>query len=145
MAARPEIAPGSRVTLHLSLASIEGWEALSTFGDEPLTFVMGDGNLPEGMELALYGLHEGDEQTLQLTPEQAYGFRDDSLIREMPRADFPPEIDPQPGQVIRFTTPTGEETGGRVLELGSDQVRVDFNHPLAGQEVVFRALVLSVE
>jgi len=145
MRASPEIAPGSRVTLHFSLALTDGTEALTTFDEEPLTFVLGDGSLPEGLELALYGLRQGNEQTLQLTPEQAYGFHDESLIHRMPRADFPPDIEPEPGQIIRFTTPAGEETAGRILELDADQVRVDFNHPLAGQDVVFRVVVLAVE
>ena len=141
----PEIAPASRVTLHFSLALIDGTEALSTFGEEPFSFVMGDGSLPEGLELALYGLRQGDEQTLQLTPEQAYGRHDDALVRQMPRGDFPEDMEPAAGQVIHFTTPAGEETAGRILEAGPDRVRVDFNHPLAGQELVFRVLVLKVE
>ncbi len=141
----PEIAPASRVTLHLSLALIDGTEALSTFGEEPFSFVMGDGSLPEGLELALYGLRPGDEQTLRLTPEQAYGRHDDALVRELPRGDFPEDMDPAPGQAIHFTTPAGEETAGRVLEAGPDRVRVDFNHPLAGQELVFRVHILQVE
>ena len=145
MEASPEIAPASRVTLHFSLALLDGTEALSTFGDEPMSCVMGDGSLPEGLELALYGLRPGDEQTLQLTPEQAFGFHDDALIHQVPRKSFPPDIEPEPGQVIHFTTPAGDDTAGRVLELGPDQVRVDFNHPLAGHEVVFRAVILAVE
>ncbi len=145
MGAGPEIAPASRVTLHFSLALLDGTEALSTFGEEPFSFVMGDGSLPEGLELALYGLRPGEEQTLQLTPEQAYGHRDDALIQQMQRGDFPANIEPAPGQVIHFTTPDGEETAGRILEAGPEQVRVDFNHPLAGQELLFRVLILKVE
>ena len=145
MGAGPEIAPESRVTLHFSLSLIDGTEALSTFGEDPFSFIMGDASLPEGLELALYGLRPGEEQTLQLSPEQAYGRHDDSLIHQIPRGDFPADIEPAPGQVIHFATPTGEETAGRVLEAGPEQVRVDFNHPLAGQALVFRVLILQVE
>ena len=139
----PEIAPASRVTLHFALSLMDGSEALSTFEDEPLSFVMGDGSLPEGLELALYGLRRGDEQTLQLAPEQAFGFHDDTLVHQVPREGFPPNT--EPGQIIHFTTPAGDDTAGRVLELGPEQVRVDFNHPLAGHVVVFRVVILAVE
>ena len=140
-----EIAPGSRVTLHLSLAFADGTEALSTFGEEPETVVLGDGTLTPGLELALYGLKAGDEQTLTLSAEQAFGFRDEEKIHRMPRNQFPPEMGLAEGQVIGFTTPEGEEIPGIVLELGEDEVTVDFNHPLAGREVVFRVRILEVE
>ena len=66
------ISPGSTVTLHLSLTLEDGTVADSTFEGEPFTFVMGDGTLVSGLELALYGLYPGDTQRLELTPEQAF-------------------------------------------------------------------------
>lgn len=140
-----EIAPGSRITLHLSLSFADGTEALSTFGEEPETLVLGDGTLTPGLELALYGLKAGDEQTLTLSAEQAFGFRDEEKIHQMPRTRFPPEMELTPGQVIGFTTPEGAEVPGTVLELGEDEVTIDFNHPLAGREMVFRVRILEVE
>ena len=139
-----EIAPGSRVTLHLALTFTDGTEALSTFGEEPETLVLGDGTLTPGLELALYGLKAGDEQTLTLTAEQAFGFRDEEQVHPIPRDRFPPEMELAEGQVIGFTTPEGTEVAGTVLELGEDAVTVDFNHPLAGHEIVFRVRILEV-
>ena len=139
------IAPGSRITLHLSLSLADGTEVLSTFDDDPETLTLGDGTLVQGLELALYGLRAGDEQTLTLSPEQAFGLRDPANVHPMARADFPPEVTPEPGAVIGFTTPSGEEVGGTVLELDDQQAVVDFNHPLAGHEVIFRVHILSVE
>jgi FKBP-type peptidyl-prolyl cis-trans isomerase SlpA len=140
-----QIVPGSRITLHLSLSLPDGTEAVSTFGEDPETLTLGDGTLVQGLELALYGLRAGDEQTLTLTPDQAFGLRDPDKIHPMARADFPPEITPEPGSVIGFTTPSGEEVGGTVLELDDQRAVVDFNHPLAGHEVVFRVRILSVD
>lgn len=140
-----EIVPGSRVTLHLSLTFTDGTEALSTFGDEPETLVLGDGTLTPGLELALYGLKAGDKQTLTLTAEQGFGFRDEEKIHQMQRNRFPPEMELAKGQVIGFTTPEGAEIPGTVFELGEDEVTIDFNHPLAGREVVFRVQILEVE
>lgn len=144
MSAGDEIVPGSRVTLHFSLALPDGTEAISTFDEEPLSFTMGDHTFQPGLELGLYGLRAGDEQTLTLTPQQAYGDHDASLIQQMPLSDFEGRLDPEPGQVIGFATHDGEETMGIVREIDGDTVEVDFNHPLAGHEVVFRVKIIEV-
>jgi len=84
---------GSTVTLHLALMLEDGTVAESTFDDEPLTFVMGDGTLVHGLELALYGLRPGDTQRLALYPEQAFGPHDPERIQRLPRAGFPADIE----------------------------------------------------
>lgn len=139
-----ELMPGSTITLHFSLALADGTEAFNT-GDEPLSCTLGDGTLLPGLELALYGLKAGDEQTLTLTPQQAWGDRNPELIKELPRTDFPADTALEAGQVLAFSLPKGEETTGSVLGLKDEQVLVDFNHPLCGQEVVFQAHVLEVD
>jgi FKBP-type peptidyl-prolyl cis-trans isomerase SlpA len=130
--------------MHFALSLADGTEAISTFGDEPLEFTWGDGTLRPGLELALLGLRAGDEQTLTLLPEQAYGLHDDALVHDMPRADFPDLIDPEVGQIIAFASPTGEETAGSIRAVDGETVSVDFNNPLAGHDVVFRVLILDV-
>ncbi len=97
------------------------------------------------MELALLGLQAGDEQTLTLTPEQAFGPHDESLVQRMPLSDFPADLRPAVGQIIAFTVPNGEEIAGAVLAIEGDEVEVDFNHPLAGKDVTFRVKVLAVD
>lgn len=142
--ATAEIGPGTWVRLDFALSLTDGTEALSTFDDDPLEFTWGDGTLRSGLELALLGLKAGDEQTLTLLPEQAYGAHDDALVHDMPRSDFPDLPDPKVGQILAFLSPTGEETAGAILAVDEDTVRVDFNHPLAGREVVFRVRILEV-
>jgi len=140
-----KIAPGSQITMHFSLILSDGTEAASTFGDEPTTFVMGEGALSEGLELCLYGLVAGDEQSLTLEPDQAFGPRDESKIHPMPRSNFDADMELEPGLVIGFTTPDGQELAGIVLEIQEQEVLIDFNHPLAGNEVVFKVEILAVE
>ncbi len=139
-----EIGPGTRVRMHFALSLPDGTEAISTFDDEPLEFAWGDGTLRPGLELALLGLKAGDEQTLTLLPEQAYGLHDDALVHDMPRSDFPDLIEPEVGQIIAFASPTGEETAGSIRAVDGETVRVDFNNPLAGHDVVFRVRILEV-
>lgn len=139
-----EITPGFRVRLHLSLALTDGTEALSTFDEEPIELTMGDGTLPPTLELALFGLRAGDRQTLTLLPEQAYGPHDPALVHELSRGDFPADLEPEVGQIVAFAMPDGDETAGAIVDIDERTVRVDFNHPLAGREVVFKVHVLAV-
>jgi FKBP-type peptidyl-prolyl cis-trans isomerase SlpA len=139
-----EILTGSQVTLHFRITLPDGTEALSTFDEEPLTVVIGDGTLRGGLELALYGLKAGDTQTLTLEPDQAFGFHDDALIHRMPRSDFPDDMALEEGQVIGFTTPAGDEAAGSIMAVGDQEVSVDFNHPLAGKQVTFEVEILEV-
>lgn len=140
-----EILANSEVTLHFSLALENGTEAISTFDDEPMTIIMGDGNFMPGMEMAIYGLKVGDEQIITLTPEQAYGYPDQQLVHELPLSDFDETLQPQPGQIIAFTLPNGEETPGMILEINDEIAKVDFNHPLAGHDVVFKVKILEIK
>jgi FKBP-type peptidyl-prolyl cis-trans isomerase SlpA len=138
------ISPASTVTLHLSLTLEDGTVAESTFEDEPLTLTMGDGSLAEGLELGLYGLRPGDTQRLELYPEQAFGLRDPGKVHQLPRADFDAEMVLEPGLVIGFNTPGGEELSGTILAFDDATVEVDFNHPLAGRVVIFDVEVIAV-
>ena len=138
------IGPGARVRMHFALSLTDGTVAYSSFSEEPLEFDWGDGTLRPGLELAVLGLNVGDGQTLTLLPEQAYGLHDEALVHDIPRADFPDLIAPKVGQIIAFHSPTGEDIAGAILAVDADTVRVDFNHPLAGREVVFHVKILSI-
>jgi FKBP-type peptidyl-prolyl cis-trans isomerase SlpA len=139
-----QVVPGAQVRLHLAINLEDGREAISTFGEEPLECVMGDGTLQPGLELALYGLSAGETQRLRLLPEQAFGLRDTGLIRHMPLSDFEAAFTPEVGQVIAFALPNGDEAAGTVLAVGQGQVEMDFNHPLAGHEIEFVVEILEV-
>jgi FKBP-type peptidyl-prolyl cis-trans isomerase SlpA len=138
------ISPESTVTLHLSLALEDGTVVESTFDDEPLTFTMGDGTLVEGLELGLYGLKAGATQRLVLQPEQAFGLHDPDKRHQLARADFSAELQLEPGVIIGFDTPSGEELSGTIVSLTDETVDVDFNHPLAGRVVVFEVEIIAV-
>lgn len=130
--------------MHFSISLPDGTEAASTFEDEPTTFVIGDGTVSEGLELALYGLVAGDTQSLTLQPDQAFGPRDEAKVQPMPRTNFSLEMELEPGLIIGFTTPDGNEVAGIVHEVQEQDVVMDFNHPLAGMEVIFKVEVLEV-
>jgi FKBP-type peptidyl-prolyl cis-trans isomerase SlpA len=139
-----EINMHSLVLMHYSIALTNGIEIESSFNDEPVEINMGSGDVTEGMELALFGLKEGDKQTLTLTAEQGFGVRDEDNIHDMPLSDFPENLLPEVGLSYSFESPEDGEIPGTVLSIKDDMAEIDFNHPLAGQEIVFTVNILGV-
>jgi len=139
-----EINMQSLVLLHYSIELANGMLVESSFDDDPVEIKMGHGDLTEGMELAIFGLKEGDTQTLTLTPEQGFGMRDEDNIQDMPLSDFPDELKPEPGLTYMFGTPEGDDIPGTVQSIHGDVAEVDFNHPLAGQSLIFSVEILGV-
>lgn len=139
-----EINMHSLVLMHYSIALSDGSVIESSFDDEPVEINMSQGDITEGMELALFGLKEGETQTLTLTPEQGFGLRDENNISDMPLSDFPEDIPPEAGLSFSFETPDGEEIPGTVIRLKEDVAEIDFNHPLAGHEIIFTVNILGI-
>jgi len=131
--------------MHFALRLADGMLVESSFDDEPQTFVVGDGSVDKGLELALIGLRPKESQTLTLLPGQAFGRRDESKVRWLPKTSFPVDMRLEPGQILGFTGADGEELAGAVLEIAKARVKVDFNHPLAGREIIFEVQILTVE
>ncbi len=130
--------------MHYSIALTDGTIIESSFDDEPVEITMGQGDITEGMELALFGLKEGGIQTLTLTPEQGFGQRDEDNVHDMPLSDFPKDLPPEAGLSYSFESPDDDEIPGTVLSINKDSAKIDFNHPLAGQEIVFTVEILGI-
>jgi FKBP-type peptidyl-prolyl cis-trans isomerase SlyD len=106
---------------------------------EAISFCMGWGAMPPGLEEALIGMAVNDHKVITLAAEQAYGKFDDELVMEVPRADFGLEVELRPGLVFETENEEGQPVYFIVQEVGPESVRIDFNHPLAGKnlEVAF--------
>lgn len=139
-----EINMHSMVLMHYSIGLTNGSIVESSFDDEPVEITMGHGSISDGMELALIGLKEGDTQTLTLTPDQGFGDRDEDNIHHMPLSDFPEDLAPATGLSYTFESPEGDETPGTVITVKEKSAEVDFNHPLAGQTIVFTVDILGI-
>lgn len=139
------IEPGSQVEMHFRITLDNGFVAEDTFSEEPFEFQIGDGSVIPALEDFLLGMKAGDEGQLTLNPDQAYGERTEENIHQMPRSDFPTDMPVGKGRVVGFTTPSGDEIPGTILNVADDQVTVDFNHPLAGHVMTIDVKVLSVK
>ncbi|PVV05518.1 MAG: hypothetical protein B6D77_19330 [gamma proteobacterium symbiont of Ctena orbiculata] len=140
-----KITPQSRVKMHFSLTLPDATEIISTYGDEPLDFTLGEDTMEQMLEFALLGLRTGDEQDLLVSGDDVYGPRDDTLIHWLERQEFAPDQSLNPGEIIAFSTPEGEELAGTVLQVEGERVQIDFNHPLSGRQFRYRVTILDVE
>ena len=140
-----KIQRNSIVTMHHRLGLTDGTVLEDSFEQDPIEFHLGTGELAEGLELALLDLQEGDEQTLDIGPDLAFGFPDDASVHTLQRSEFAADNELQPGLILEFSIPNGESLPGTIVEFDDDTVKVDFNHPLAGQTVRFSVRIIKVE
>ena len=139
------IGPGTRVTLHFSLALDDGTAVDSNFEGQPAVFEVGDGNLLPAFEEALFGMSAGDEDTFSMPPEKAFGQHNPSNVQVIPRAEFDDSLELEPGLVLSFADAQKTELPGVVTAFDDENVTVDFNHPLAGHTLTFRVAIVNVE
>lgn len=143
------VQPGSFLTLHYRLAGPDGADIINTFADKPATLSLGSGQLAPAMESRLLGLDEGTRTSFELAPGEAFGERNPELLQRVKRGLLDELGDPDEqyhvGDVVQFPTPDGQGSyAGVVRELGDEWVLFDFNHPLAGQPVVFEVQLIGV-
>jgi FKBP-type peptidyl-prolyl cis-trans isomerase SlyD len=116
----------------------------SAEGEEPVEFLQGHGQILPALERALYGMAGGEQKRVFVGPEDAYGDIDPEAIATLPRGEFPPSLPLQVGMELSLEDEQGQELEARVLAVDEKSVRVDFNHPLAGKELVFDVTVMAL-
>jgi FKBP-type peptidyl-prolyl cis-trans isomerase SlyD len=129
------------VTLQFKVAEPGG--KLIEQSKEPMVYLHGgyDNTLPK-IEEALEGKVPGDQVTLQLKAEDAFGVRDESLVRTIPKKEFPPGV--KVGGQLEGRTDDGTPHVFHVMKIKGDTVHLDGNHPLAGKELRFALKVTAV-
>ncbi len=148
----PQVQADSFLTLHYRLAGLagDGVELINTFAGKPATLSLGAGELSPALEAQLIGLSEGARARFELQPGEAFGPRNPDLVQWVARKLLDELGDPQEqytiGDVVQFPTPDGlGQYAGTVVQVGSEgALQLDFNHPLAGQAVVFEVQVIGV-
>ncbi len=142
---------GSFLTLHYRMAGPDGADIINTFDGKPATLSLGTGELSPAIEQRLLGLAEGVHTRFELAAGEAFGERNPELLQWVARKLLNELGDPnesyQVGDVVQFPTPDGMgKYAGSVQQLRQegDAVQFDFNHPLAGQPVVFETLIIGI-
>ncbi|MBS3174412.1 peptidylprolyl isomerase [Candidatus Woesearchaeota archaeon] len=109
---------------------------------EPLHVTLGEGMLIKGFENALIDMGEGEEKTVKIKSEEAYGERREELVQKF-KKDAERDKELKIGTALMVNV-QGQEIPGIVVEV-SDDIVVDFNHPLAGQDLTFKLKVVKIE
>jgi FKBP-type peptidyl-prolyl cis-trans isomerase SlpA len=139
------VSANTRVTLHFSLSLADGQLIDSNFGAKPAQCIPGDGNLLPAFEACVIGLRVGDGRQFLVPAADAFGLRQDANLKRVPRERFAKDIELVPGLVVSFAAAEGGELPGVVHRLMGDVIEVDFNHPLAGRDIVFDVEIIDVE
>lgn len=139
-----KVTPTSFVTIDYLIRSDEGEYFPDSRHPEELSFCLGAGLMPGVLEEALVGMALNEHKTVRLSPQEGFGEVDENLILEVPRQEFDPEVNPEPGDVFETTDEEGHPVYFIVKSLEGDSVVIDFNHPLAGKEVEFAITLKAV-
>ena len=137
-----QIETGMSVTLHFSLVLEDGHIIDSNFESEPATFSVGDGNLLPGFESTLMGLVNGDEREFTIPPEQAFGQHNPQNVQAVERGNFDQE-ELELGAMFSFQNGDGE-LPGIIVDVDDNEVMIDFNHPLAGKNIIFQVKIIDI-
>ena len=139
------VGEGTRVFLNFSVSLEDGSEVDTNFGEEAVSFVVGDGSLLPGFERLLFGMSPGERQMFIVSPENAFGQPNEGNVQVLPRAQFDDEATLEIGLVFAFEDAGGGEVPGMIISFNDDEVTVDFNHPLSGRTLLFDVLIHRVE
>ncbi|MDP2792896.1 MAG: FKBP-type peptidyl-prolyl cis-trans isomerase [Sulfurisoma sp.] len=138
------VRPGSLLTLHYRLATADDTELVSTFGGNPSTLQLGNGELAPTLEACLEGLPVGEHHVFLLKPQQAFGQYSAQLTKRFPLEDLPGGAAIELHGAIEFAAPDGSKYVGTVRELDANSALIDFNHPLAGKSIRFEVAVIGI-
>jgi len=111
---------------------------------DPLEFTIGAGQVVKGFDSAVRGMEVGEQKTVEIPPDDAYGKKAKSLITVITKAEFPDEITPKVGQQLQTEDADGRPVNLRVTKIEGNDVTLDANHPLAGKTLIFDIELLEI-
>jgi FKBP-type peptidyl-prolyl cis-trans isomerase 2 len=132
----PQAETGDTVRIHYTGRLDDGTVFDSSADREPLEFTLGEGQVIPGFEKAVLGMQPGEQQTVTIPSAEAYGGEREDLVFEVPRSQFPSELEPEIGQRLQMRQ-DDQVAIVVVREVGGDSVTLDANHPLAGRDLTF--------
>ncbi|MHB1135740.1 MAG: FKBP-type peptidyl-prolyl cis-trans isomerase [Coriobacteriia bacterium] len=127
---------GDTVRVHYTGTLADGSEFDTSRGRDPLSFTLGEGSVIAGFETAVAELEVGETATVTIPAAEAYGVRNDDACEQVPLDAFGESL-PQVGWGVELQGPQGQRVNAMVTEIGDEFITLDFNHPLAGQDLTF--------
>jgi peptidylprolyl isomerase len=137
-------AAGNTVRFHYTGSLADGTVFDSSAERDPLQVTLGAGQIIPGVDQALTGMAPGDEQKVTVAAEEAYGPHRDELIHEVGRERLAPEMKVDVGDRLEGTDGSGRRLQLTVVEVNEEAVKLDANHPLAGQDLTFELKLVEI-
>jgi len=135
---------GKKVRVHYTGTLADGDIFDSSTGRDPLEFVVGAGQMIAGFDRGVEGMPVGEEKTLTLPPDQAYGERREDMVFSVSRDVMPKDYTPSVGDTLQMRTKQGMPLNVTVASVEEGTVLLDANHSLAGKELTFRVRMVEV-
>ncbi|HHR6030138.1 TPA: FKBP-type peptidyl-prolyl cis-trans isomerase [Providencia alcalifaciens] len=141
-----QIQAQSSVLLNFTLKLEDGSTADSSQAQgKPALFILGNDSLSPELEAQLIGLSEGEKKTFSLAGDTVFGKHNPDLVQYFSLRDFMETGTPEIGTIMLFTAMNGSEMPGVVKAIEGESITVDFNHPLAEQQITFEIEVLEID
>jgi peptidylprolyl isomerase len=135
---------GKTVKVHYTGTLQNGEVFDSSKEKEPLEFTLGEGQLIPGFEKAVIGMNVGDSTTINIPSTEAYGDTREDLIIAVPKDQLPKEIEPKVGMQLQVNQENGQPVPVRIAEITDTELKLDANHPLAGEDLTFEIELVNV-
>ncbi|MFD3191174.1 peptidylprolyl isomerase [Sedimentitalea sp. HM32M-2] len=139
-----QVKTGDTVRIHYTGTLLDGSTFDSSEGRDPLEFQVGSGQIIPGLDAALPGMAVGDKKTVNVPCDQAYGPIQPGMRQAVPRSNIPAEIPLEVGLQLQAQSSEGQTVPVTVVEISDDEVTLDGNHPLAGQDLTFAIELVSI-
>lgn len=135
---------GDTVKIHYTGTLEDGTQFDSSKDRDPLQFEVGSGQVIPGFDKAVEGMAVGEEKSVTIASDEAYGPRREQMVQEVPKTALPPDLEPEEGMALQAQGQDGQPINLTVTEIGDDTITVDANHPLAGKDLKFDIELVAI-
>jgi FKBP-type peptidyl-prolyl cis-trans isomerase 2 len=136
---------GDNVSVHYTGKFADGVIFDSSKGREPLSFTLGEGHVIKGFDDAVTDMKIGDLKEFTVAPEEGYGLRNEEMVFDFPKEEFPKDVDLKIGMELNMSDDEGNMFQVVVTEIADEFVMLDANHPLAGKELIFTIELITID
>ena len=117
----------------------------SSVDRDPLQFSVGQGQVIAGFDEAVIGMSPGEEKTVNIPSDQAYGSYREELVMVVGQEQMPPDLSVEVGQQLQMRHPSGQAIPVLVTDISDTKVTLDANHPLAGEDLTFEIELVDIQ
>jgi len=136
---------GNNVKIHYTGTLTDGTEFDSSrMRGTPITFTTGENRLLPAFETQIVGMKEGETKSFTLSSQEAYGLPNPEARNTVPKTQFPPDYLFEVGGEVQGTSPVGSPVFAKIESFTDDEVTLDMNHPLAGEDLTFEVEVVEI-